>query len=472
MRESKLLRQLGSARLALWLIGIYIVMNVLSFVIPQKSTLSTSYPQFLADYPLVAKGAAALGLDHIFTSWLMLVVTALLVINLIACTMRRLIVRRRVGRPAVGRSAAGATLGPAWANGESYLEAADERIRLAKYNVVARDEGGLLGRTGDIGFWGSMLFHASLLVLIVGGAATGLTTFKGRLVITEGQEVVDEAAAYERIETVPRIGKAFTGGTIGLDEMQFAYQGDVVVGAVAKMHFLDQRGRVGTGAVRVNYPLEAGGRSYLLLRTGYAVNAAIGVQGQPAQSRVIRLGQQSPDGWRDIFELPPVNGKPALLQLRATPVPLPKGQPMPARQFEIKDPRLYVVLVVDDKPVKRVELQRGETADIGNGVTIEFNDVVFWTFYRVTGEPMRWITYTGFWLAVLGAAIRFAVPERRLALVVAPGDSGDREVRAQVRSRPWSGLAAGADERLVNDLLTLASRGPAGADDGADDVDD
>ncbi len=467
MRESKLLRRLGSLRLAAWLIAAYIAMNVISFFVPQRNQLNQAYAQFQAANPLLASISGALGLDHLYSSWVMLVVTTLLAINVAACTFLRLGRRNRAGRPAVGPDATSQTLGATWGTPESFLDVAEARVVSSGWSILHRDERGIVARAGAIGFWGSMLFHASLLVLILGGVATGLTTFKGRLVITEGQEVVDEARSYERIELLPRLGDQYTGARIALDSMDFGYQGDSVVSAVARMRYIDRSGRVGASDVKVNYPLEAAGRSYVLLRTGYAVDMAVGTDGAPAQERVVRLGDQAVDGWRDIYELPPIDGKPAQLQLRATPRPLARGERMPARQFEISDPRLYVVLVIDGKPVWRGELERGESLDAGNGVTVEFTDIAFWTFYRVTGEPMRWVTYAGFWLAVAGAAVRFAVPERRLALVINQTE-GSATMQVQVRSRPWVGLAGEQDRALVALLAHTAAEG-AGPEENEDE---
>ncbi|MBA4371092.1 MAG: hypothetical protein C0418_05905, partial [Coriobacteriaceae bacterium] len=128
MRASRVVAWLSSAKLAAWLIGTYILMNVISFIVPQRSYLGTSFGRFVEDYPVWSRVAVALGLDHIFAGWPMAVVTSLLALNVTVCTVRRILDRRLPRRPSAPRSARSAALSGEWRCVGAYLDEAQSLL--------------------------------------------------------------------------------------------------------------------------------------------------------------------------------------------------------------------------------------------------------------------------------------------------------------------------------------------------------
>lgn len=453
-----LLRRLASPRLAAWLIAVLIGMSFFSVVLPQKSYMGNLFEDFARDVPWLVNAMTALSLDRLFSGWPIAVVAGLLTLNVAACTILRLRNRRRVvSQVAVGRSAPSARL--TGVPDATFLGAAEEILVQAGYRILVRAEGGVVGRAGGSGFWGSMLLHVSLLIMIIGGIATSLTSFRGELYITEGQTIIDSAAAYSDAPTEPEYGPAYTGARISLDSMDMTYDGPVVVKAVAVMRGLEQSGRMINQDVSVNHPLDVSGKSYLIQQSGYAASLIVGTSEGDSQALVINLAERRPEGWHDYIDLGVVDGEPMVVEMTAQPVPLEQGQPLPDTEFELDDPRLRVRVIRGEQTVWQGVLARGDAVPPEAGITLVFEDVRIWNRYLVRAAPARWISYVGFWMAVLGSAWRFAVPERRISVAVRR-DDGSSVALVSHRARPWSGLHAASDAALVDRILELAHVAP------------
>jgi hypothetical protein len=455
--RQRLLGRLASPKLAAWLIVVLILLTLLSVLLPQKSFLGEQFEQFVRDVPWLASLMGAMSLDRVFTGWPIVVVAVLLAANVVACSVLRIQARSRVPRVAVSRDASTAHLAENLSP-EDFLDAAAVLLGSNRYTLLNQTPDGLVARAGGSGFLGSMLLHASLLVIILGGAATAVTSFRGEMAITDGQTVIDAADAYLNVANEPEIGEAFSGTQVTLESTEVRYDRGVVVSAIAKMRATEPSGRTVAKEVRVNHPLDAGGKAYLLQDSGYAASLVIGTPGVAPQPVVVRLAERTAHGWRDSLDLGVIDGRRVTLEMTATPVPLGDDQPVPPEEFELADPRLKVALVGDGAVLWAGELARGQTASAETGVTLKFEDLHLWNRFLVRGEPARWITYLGFWLAVSGSAWRFAVPERRVSVAVR-GEDGALVASVSLRSRPWRGSKAAADELMTREILGLAAEG-------------
>lgn len=435
---------LSSVRLAAWLIATLIGMMLIAVLVPQQKSFDPAgHADLVANHPATAELVSALGLDRLFTGWPISVVTLLLVVNVSACTFRRLRSRRRAMRVRAGVDAECA---------DDSTKQAKEHLERERWRVFETPDG-LLAIAGSSGFWGSMVLHLSLLILAAGGVATALTAFRGTIALTEGQSIYDVRGSYERVEAEPRITDAYTGALISQDDIVIRYEGDTVVSAVSKLRALTKGGDLVRKDVRVNHPLDVAGKSYLLQDSGYAVALVISAAGSDPRPVVFRLAEETRYGWRDSMSVSLDDGREAVLRILATPVPLAEGEPLPATKYDLSDPRMNVELSVDGAVIDSRVLREGGQADMEGGISIEFEELRLWSKYLVRGEPGRWFTYLGLWLAVIGTAWRFLVPERRI--VVQRQTAG--EPRVSYSSRPWGGPRAKADSECVTRVRSILS---------------
>ena len=450
LRDSRILAALASLKLAAALIALLALLSLLAVIIPQQGYLGPAYEQFVKDVPWLEAVFSALGLHRIYSGWPIVLLSALLVVNLVACTLWRILRRQHAVR--------------AVPDVPSPLSDAAHMLASERWKFLGGPEGRVVARAGGSGFWGSVIMHAGLVVIVAGAVATVLTSFRGEMVISEGQTLTDQKGDYFSVSAEPSLGTSYSDTRLALDAMKVDYEGGVVVGASASMRAIEPDGDVITHEVRVNHPLDAGGKSYLLQDSGYSARMVVAYEGGAADPLIVALGQEMPYGWIDHLELESPQGAPVAIDLLATPVPLEEWQDLPLEKFTIADPRLRMRIQAGDSAWEGV-LAPGESASTGD-LTVTFEGLGLWNRYLVRGEPARWITYAGFYIAIIGAAWRFLVPERRIAVTVRDG-----VLSARLHARPWKGRFASRDEALVRSIITCTNTSGMEMHEGASDDD-
>lgn len=447
-RRPGLVTRLASPRLAAWLMVGLAAYSALGFIVPQRAQLTaTQYEEFEAAYPLLARAIDLAGLDSLYASVPMLALVALLAVNIAVCTWRRIARRPALKPVATFRPIDRARL-PSGTGPEAAQDEARRRLGAAGWRVLVGEDS-LVAVKGRGGFWGSVLLHVAMLVVVAGASWTALTSFGGTIVITEGQTVLDEQAAYTAITRLPRLGDAYTRAEIALESMEFEYEGDVAVRVVANVRGTTTDGRSARYPVRVNYPVQVGPKQYLLRDSGLAADISL-VQGGRSERLVLALAEETPFGWQDAL---PLNGG-STLEVRVAPVPLGDGE-MPARSLPASDPEMRVRLVTDGVPGSPATLYVGESISIDD-TTLTFNAAPVWSMFLVRSSAARWLAYAGLWACVAGIAWRFLVPERRIAYAVVE-EEGVPTAIVGYRSRPWLGTMWPGDAALVRRLLTSAA---------------
>lgn len=401
----RLLRFAASSRLAAVLIASVAAFSLAGVVFPQRAVFATDVPAWVSSF----------GLDRVFISGPFLVVVALLGVNVTACTILRVMrrVRRRTRVPT--SAPAGAVVACTSSTPEAAIAGAARTLRGWRLSH-ADGRTALRADSGGVGFVGSVVEHAGIVVLMIGGLVSALTSFTGTMILTEGQTLPDAPASYASVELMPRIGPAFGDFSVGLDSLAFRYSGDTVTDAAARMTVTDASG-VRTRLARVNEPLLVQGKSFLLLSAGYAVEMRVeGARGAVLADSVVNLGKAEPAGYSDDI---PIAGD-SLHVLAVPDASAPAGAPA-ARRLEITAPALFVTSP-GGAPTR---LLRGETARVG-GYTVTFRGLRRWNKFLVRGDGGRGLVYLAFGMLVLGAAVRMALPDRHLAVVATPSAGGSQ----------------------------------------------
>lgn len=408
----RLWHRLQSPRLALWLIGALAVFVLVSFLVPQRSILTVAeYEAWALANPVIAAASEALGFDVVFSSWLFAIVLALLAVNLTACTYGR-IIRGRSYPPRTPATAPPNAHALQLENGDPPVGLAD--VATGGWRLDQPAEGTWLFWRGQTGRGGSILLHLGLLLLMLGGIASSMTRFSGSMVLAEGQDLVDAPGAYVEIRESPRFGTAFTGAQLGMESIEFAYEGDVITDAVARMRYAGRDGIGRLKDVRVNYPLHLEGKAYLLEKAGHAVAVRIvDPSGQERLSSIVNLGETGSDGSSDVIDMGDATARLTLIADRRF-----EGGADP-RKFELNDPVLYVALEAPDANGESALLP-GASGAI-DGWTIEFAGVRLWNRFMVRADGGRWLSFVAFGLVIVGMAVRWLDPD---AVVILRNDQG------------------------------------------------
>lgn len=423
LRDYRVMRRLWqllvSVRLAAVLLAVMAGLLVLSFLVPQTPIMGEeSMLTFWASLPSwLAAVLRLLQIDRIFTSWWFFAMMALLALNLIACTVQRIGRRRAVSRRQVG------AVPPSAVRYLVPLSPADATAGLLESERSARrtqrDGATILRiRRGDAGFIGSVVMHLGLVLVMVGGIISGLTTFRGEMVLTEGQSVTDGQDAYLTIGALPRIGPAFGDFTVGLSEMDMTYEAGTVTDAVATMQVQDSAGSREELA-RVNYPLKVQGRSFLLQESGHSVQLSVmSPEGDIPFDSFLTLKTQTERGYSDSVAVGDV-----VIRLTSRPdASVPLDRPV-ADALTLVDPCVVVEVYKDAALLGTAVLRPGQGEQFA-GYTVVAGDVRLWTRFLVRGDRGLPVVYLAFVLAIVGTVVRFLDPDRYCTVVVEPHADG------------------------------------------------
>lgn len=459
---TRLMKALSSARLAAWLIGILLAFLLVSFLVPQRGIYPAEQVEaFLAALPgLVAGMVQVLELDHVFTSVLFYIVAVVLAVNLVVCTWRRAMVRIRRGSP----SSAGPVPDTAALWSVADRAAAEEALVAAGARAisVSEAEAQYYLRRGDMGFAGSIVLHVALVLILIGGVWSGLTTFQGEMLLTEGQSRSDVPDEYLSISKVPSLGTAFRDFGVTLESMDFVYEDGSVIDAVAQMRVTEREG-VRSEQAKVNYPLKVKGKSFLLQDAGHSVWIVVrDASGAPLFDSFVNLLSATDAGYEDSLQ---VGGR----ELRVLSRPdstRPLAEPV-RNGLNLVAPVVGLSL----EPAASMDdytwvAPGGSVAQLGD-YTVSVNEVRRWNRFLVRADGGRYLIYAAFLLIILGTLVRFLDVDRWFKAVVAT--HGERCTvslwgarRYQLRGLPSEGL------RVARVLDKLADTEPGAAHSAAD----
>ncbi|HET9291947.1 MAG TPA: cytochrome c biogenesis protein ResB, partial [Actinomycetes bacterium] len=194
-------REYRSMRTALVLLVVLAAASILGSLFPQEGISPQRVDRYFADHPALAPVLERLGLFDVFGSaWYMAIYVALLG-ALVACLVprTRALVRVLRSRPPRGgdlaryRTRAGFDT-PATPN--QAMTAARRVLRRHRYRL-ADHRGELAGEKGYLREAASMLFHVSLLVLLVGLAYGKGYGYRGQAAIVEGETWANARVGYD-----------------------------------------------------------------------------------------------------------------------------------------------------------------------------------------------------------------------------------------------------------------------------------
>jgi cytochrome c biogenesis protein len=194
-------REYRSMRTALVLLVVLAAASILGSLFPQEGISPQRVDRYFADHPALAPVLERLGLFDVFGSaWYMAVYLALLG-ALVACLVprTRALVRVLRSRPPRGgdlaRYRTRATFETSASPGEA-MAAARRVLRRNRFRLAEHD-GELAGEKGYLREVASMLFHVSLLVLLVGLAYGKGYGYRGQAAIVEGETWANARVGYD-----------------------------------------------------------------------------------------------------------------------------------------------------------------------------------------------------------------------------------------------------------------------------------
>lgn len=444
-------RSLRSMRTALVLLLLVALAAVAGSLVPQVGVADARIAATFRAHPLRARFFEQLGLFDVYGSWWFTLLYVLLLISLGACLLprTRAFVRNLRTKPALARDLDGmrhyaevaVPAGPdrAIAGARRVL-----RRRLFRVNgpngrpALAADKG--LARE-----LGSLLFHWSFFLLLIGivwGKGTG---FSGRAVIVEGERWVEAHANYDGSL---REGSFFDEDHSGVQVLVRDFQ--VTYRPTGQAEDFVTRATIseadGSGArdveIRVNEPAEIDGVRFFQFGYGWAPVVEVRRDGELIASEPIVCAQDvPPEGvsplqmpWNCVLKLPSLRPQVGvrlvlwpdsrgLFALLETGTAMPMfGEFAPVMSYTVYEGDLRSELVqqaglLDTTAMRETDsgvLGAGVTVEVADGVTMTFSDLRQYTVLQVARDRGLWIVFAAAILVLAGLLPALYTSRRKL----------------------------------------------------------
>ncbi len=455
--------QLTSMRTALILLLLLAVASLPGSFIPQRRVDSRAALAFQSRNPEISPWLDRLGLFDVYSSSWFSAIYLLLTVSLIGCIVPRSRIYLRALRARPPRAPRRFSRLPASgsfttsADVDEVLAAARGLLRRSRVDVVIDEGPG--GPTGELraerGYLrelGNLVFHVSVVAVLVGVALGSLVGYRGAVIVTEGETYSNALTQFDE----------FAGGvwfdpkdlppfSLELDDMIAQFDvGDGPQRGAPRLfeangsYRATPDGPTEEFSVRVNNPLAIGSTSVFLVGQGYSPVITVtdpegnvvfdeavpflpegptytsgGVVKVP-DAKPQQIGMQGfflPTAARTSGDQPSVSIFPAAanpyvaLQVWTGDLGLDDG--MPQSVYVLDKSRLTQVLDENGEPF-RIELQPGQEMTLPDGTIVAFSGLRQFARFQIASTPLAVLPLVGVSVGLGGLVLSLFVRPRRI----------------------------------------------------------
>ncbi len=472
-------RQLTSMRTALVLLFLLALAAVPGSVVPQQNIDAVGVSAWKERHPQLTPLYESLGLFNVYSSVWFSAIYILLMISLVGCVVPRLRVywtAMRALPPKAPRNLDRLPESRTFTLDEApdvVLGRAERVFRKRRYRVVSTSTSGdgsthggeLAGERGYLREAGNLLFHASVLVVLVGFALGQLYGYKGGVITVVGQGFSNSLSQYDDFAPGALFGPERLkplNFTVEDFDVQFLTSGPQLgqpKDFTAKVAYEEEPGQpLSTYDLAVNHPLMLDGISVFLVGHGYAPivtvrdgNGDVAYQGPvvflPQDSSfasfgVVKVPDAAPTqlGFEGLFlptygftmERGPFSQFPGLIDPVLSLVPysgdlgLDDGSPQSVYELDKDDLDTFESADASRGSAARLKLSPGDTVELPDGAgSIRFDGVDRWVKLQVSDTPGKALALGGVLLGIIGLMGSLFIRPRRAWVRVSPSPQGD-----------------------------------------------
>jgi len=438
-------RTLTSMRTALLLLFLLALASVPGGFLPQRQVNPLQVSTYLDEHPGIGPLMDRLQLFDVFSSTWFSAIYLLLFVSLVGCLLPRTRLHLRALRarpPKVPRTLSRLPVSDTWETTDDVLPRARKALRGWRVELRGNE---LSAEKGYLRETGNLLFHLSLVLLLVGVAIGAFRGFKGTVLVVEGQGFSNTVFSYDDINPGRRFqASSLVPFSVDLEDFRATYTTE----GRAKTFDADVRwthdGRTEPYNVRVNHPLEVGGAKTYLIGHGYAPHVRVKdrsgtvVLDQPVPC----LPQNSQFTSSCVVKVP--DALPRQLGFRGvfTPTTVVQGFQVGSAHPAVVNPRLTLVGFAGDlgldsgtpQSVYSLETERmtafaggkpeglepGQTWQLPGGGSLTYVDTKEWATFQVTQDPGKGLALLASVGIVAGLMLSLFVRRRRLWVRVLP----------------------------------------------------
>ncbi len=471
--------QLTSMRTALILLFLLALAAIPGSIVPQRSFSPIRVNDFREAHPNLDRIYQPLGVYDVYTSPWFSAIYLLLFASLIGCILPRIRQHVRALRTPPPRVPARLDRLPEYAGAAAAstapgLTAAHAFLKERRF-LVARSENGISAERGRWRETGNLLFHTSLIFVLVGVAWSNLYGYKGSAMVVEGQGFSNTLTQYDELRAGAFVDtNALEPFTVILDSFTVSFEtGEVQRGAArqfdAEVTVVDG-GQRRKELLQVNHPVRVAGRSVHLISHGYAAQVTIRdgdgrvalsgpviflpQDGNFTSAGVIKAPDARPErlafegfflptatvddrGPRSVF---PDAYNPELF-LNAWTGPPKKETGLPENVYSLDTSGLEPVQLNGD--LARFRLKVGEYYTLPDQMgSVTFDGWSRWAKLQTSSTPGLWLTVGSIAAAIVGLCLSLFIRPRRLWIRLVQDNDGARfEAGGLDRADASTGLA-------------------------------
>ncbi|ALV39169.1 cytochrome c biogenesis protein ResB [Streptomyces sp. CdTB01] len=489
-------RQLTSMRVALILLFLLSLASIPGSLVPQRGSDPAKVDQYKTDHDVLGPIAEKLQLFNVYSSVWFSAIYILLFISLIGCIVPRswqFAGQLRGRPPAAPRHLVRLPAHTTWrtdAEPEQVLAAVHRLLKRRRYRAYTAGDA-VASEKGYLREVGNLVFHVSLIVMLVAFATGQLWNSEGGKLVVEGDGFSNTLSQYDDLksgalfdrEELPPFGFTLEGFDATY-ERTGPQKGTPRTFQARISYWEGSDGEPRPSTITVNHPLEVGGSKVYLLGHGYAPvvtvkdgQGTIAYQGPvaflPQDSNVTSLGVIKVPNYRDakgskdqlgfqgVF-VPTFGGAgsgsmfsqfPALdfpvmaLTAYRGDLGLDSGLPQNVYQLDLKNMKQFV----DAKGNKfRKMLRPGETMTLPGGAgSLTFDGIKEWATFQVSYRPGNRLALAGALAALIGLSASLFIQRRRIWVKATPGEDGTTVVEV-------AGLGRSEWARLPEEVAAVA----------------
>ena len=467
-------RQLTSMRTALLLLTLLALAAIPGTLLPQRGLNPVKVNDYLANHPQLGPFFDRLSLFDVFAAPWFAAIYLLLFISLIGCLVPRIRLHTRALRrqpPAAPRNLDRLSVSDSWtssASADHVIAAARRVLRSRRWRTAVQSEAdGVASVAAEKGYLretGNLVFHVSLVLLLVGIALGGLFGYKGTVLVVQGQGFANVRSSYDVFEP-SRLYSDRQLAPFGftLDRFSATYEPSGQPRTFdAQVSYRSRPDAAATAHdIRVNHPLHASGANVYLIGHGYALH----IQVRDPKGRLVydRDTPFLPDD--EMFASHGVVKVPAGLphQLGLTgffyptfgATPFGPRSTFPAPRDPVLDlaawrgnlgldsgapQSVYELPVASLHHIANHELTPGESWRLPDGSKVTFAGVDQWATFQIAHDPGKTLVLVAGVLVIVGLLTSLRVRRRRFWLRAVPvvEPNGSRRTVVQAAGLPRS----------------------------------
>lgn len=310
-------------------------------------------------------------------------------------------------------------------------------------------EGAMVFMKGGEGFWGSVVFHAGLLVMFIATGVTAATLFNAEILLNEGVPTPLGREGLLRVFREPALPVKLPAGSITLEGFEATFENErFPVDYTAHLKIEDDDG-VQRSECRVNSPLNLKGIQYTINRYGFSP----GFRVEDESGKLLFDGFVTliiTDRKEDFFRVPDTD---LIIEVVFFPdFYLKNGQPA-SRSNQPENPAFGIkVKNIIEKDAGRGKIVKmGESARIRD-IVITPTELKYWAHFGISRDAGFPLLFLSFVLMSLGLTVRFIRYEKWL---VVTDENGTGAIELSAYSRYFPALFEAEVERIAANLLAV-----------------